>query len=222
MTATDSSAAGPAHPLSAAEWAVLDAMHTAGDLATVGLRLGLDQAVARQMLAGIAEKLRLASLVGDRASDGAFEVPARDPCPFCENYAGRYGTHGPPAVVAEDELTFAFLTPVPLGGMPGHLLVATRRHVETIFDLTPEEEAALAYAVTAAARAVRAAFDPAGVLVQQHNGVAAFQTVPHVHFHVVPKTAGPFPPAEPARVVPFEERVRQAELIRRHWTLAGR
>jgi hypothetical protein len=75
----------------------------------------------------------------------------------------------------------------------------------------------LATAVAAAVRAVRTAFNPAGVLVQQHSGVAAFQTVPHVHFHVIPKTAGPFPPAEPAELVPFGERARQAGMIQRHW-----
>jgi histidine triad (HIT) family protein len=196
----------------------LDGLRSADDLDTVAAGLGLDRDAVRQMLAGIAEKLRLTSLPGDRVQAGAFEVPARDPCPYCENYAGRHGSHGPPAVIAADELTVVFLAPAPLGRMPGHTLVATRRHAETIFDLTVPEEAALGSAVAAAARAVRAAFDPAGVLVQQHNGVAAFQTVPHVHFHVVPKTAGPFPPAEPAEILPAAERARQAALVRRHWT----
>jgi hypothetical protein len=93
-------------------------------------------------------------------------LPERDPCPYCENFAGRYAWHGPPAVVAEDETIFVFLAPAALGGMAGHTLVTTRRHVATIFDLTPDEEAALGRAVARAARAIRAAFDPDGVLVQ--------------------------------------------------------
>ncbi len=40
----------------------------------------------------------------------------------------------------------------------------------------------------------------------------------HLHFHVVPKTAGPFPPARAAEVVPLEERARQAALVRHLWT----
>jgi histidine triad (HIT) family protein len=108
-------------------------------------------------------------------------IPERDPCPYCENFAGRYAWHGPSAVVAEDEITYVFLAPASLGGMEGHTLVSTNRHVETIFDLTPQEEVAIARAVARAARTVRAAFDPDGVLIQQHNGVAAFQTIPHFH-----------------------------------------
>ncbi len=117
-------------------------------------------------------------------------IPERDPCPYCENFAGRYAWHGPSTVVAEDDTIFVFLAPASLGGMEGHTLVTTRRHVETIFDLTPEDEVAIGRAVARAARAVRSAFDPDGVLIQQHNGVAAFQTVPHVHVHVIPKRHG--------------------------------
>ncbi|MBA3308560.1 MAG: HIT domain-containing protein, partial [Nocardioidaceae bacterium] len=89
-------------------------------------------------------------------------------------------------MVADDALTCVFLAPASLGGMEGHTLVVNRRHVETIFDLSREEEAALAHAVARAARAVRRAFEPDGILVEQRNGVAAGQTVPHVHAHVIP------------------------------------
>lgn len=104
-----------------------------------------------------------------------------------------------------------------MGGMPGHTLVITRRHVETIFDLTPEEEAAVGHAVASAARAVRSVLDPDGVLVQQHNGEAAFQTVPHFHVHVIPKAVGPFPRPEPPEVIPNDERAELAAVLRRHW-----
>ncbi len=146
-----------------------------------------------------------------------FVIPERDPCPYCENFAGRYARHGPPAVVAEDEVLFIFLAPASLGGTEGHTLVPTRRHVETIFDLTPDEEVALGRATARAARAVRAAFDPDGVLIQQHNGVAAFQTVPHLHVHVIPKAPGPFPPVGEVPVIPSEERAATARRLREHW-----
>jgi len=145
-------------------------------------------------------------------------IPVRDPCPYCENFAGRYAWHGPPAVVAEDQIVFIFLAPASLGGMDGHTLVTTRRHVETIFDLTPDEEVAIGRAVARAARAVRSAFDPDGVLVQQHNGVAAFQTVPHFHVHVIPKRADAhFPPLEDVPVTPSAERAEIARILREHW-----
>jgi diadenosine tetraphosphate (Ap4A) HIT family hydrolase len=145
-------------------------------------------------------------------------MPERDPYPYCENFAGRYAWHGPPAVVEEDDITYVFLAPAALGGMEGHTLVTTRRHVETIFDLTSEEEVAIGRAVARAARAVRSAFDPDGVLIQQHNGVEAFQTVPHFHVHVIPKRAdATFPPLEEVPVTPAAERVEIARMLREHW-----
>lgn len=147
----------------------------------------------------------------------AFKVPDRAPCPYCENFAGRYAWHGPPATITENDLVFVFLAPAAMGGMPGHTLVTPKRHVETVFDLEYEEEAAIAHAVGSAARAIRSALDPDGVLVQQHNGEAAFQTVPHVHVHVIPKVPGPFPRPEFPQVIPNEERVQLAEVLRAHW-----
>jgi histidine triad (HIT) family protein len=145
-------------------------------------------------------------------------VPTREPCPYCENFAGRYAWHGPPAVIFEDDVVVVFLAPAALGGMPGHTLVTTRRHVETIFDLTHDEEAAVGHAVARAARAVRSVLDPEGVLVQQHNGVAAFQTVPHLHVNIIPKKAdASFPPLETIPVTPSEERQKLAGILGDHW-----
>ena len=102
--------------------------------------------------------------------------------------------------------------------MEGHTLVTTRRHVETIFDLTLDEEVAIGHAVARAARAVRSAFDPDGVLIQQHNGIAAFQTVPHFHVHVIPKRGkAPFPPIEEVPITSWDERVEIAQRLREHW-----
>ena len=38
--------------------------------------------------------------------------------------------------------------------------------------------------VVAAARAIDAAFGRPGIAIWQNNGLAANQTIPHVHFHV--------------------------------------
>ncbi|MHB8246985.1 MAG: HIT family protein [Acidimicrobiales bacterium] len=175
------------------------------------------EADLRLILASAAEKLRLCSIARRAASAAIFQIPERRPCPYCENLAGRYAAHGPPAVVMEDEYVVAFLAPTPLGGMEGHTLVTTCRHVESIFDLSTEEEAALGSALADTARALRSALNPPGVLIQQNNGIAAFQTVPHVHFHVIPKVSGPFPPSRPAELLPNALRQQQAAMIRSHW-----
>jgi histidine triad (HIT) family protein len=195
--------------LTAGEWEALDALRSGS--AASSARLADPE--FRRLVAQAAEKLRLASVRGDAEPITGFEVPQISPCPFCEYVA----TGAAPGVITEDALTVASAAATPMGGMPGHTLVITRRHAETILDLRPEEEAALGATVADAARAIRAALDPPGLLVQQHNGVAAFQTVGHVHVHVVPKVAGPFPPAEPVPRLSPEERLRVADTLRRHW-----
>lgn len=147
------------------------------------------------------------------------EVPQREDCPFCRNIAGDESpVAGHAAVVYEDDLTFVFVSPASLGGMEGHLTVTPRRHVEMIFDLHENEVCALALCVQKAARAIRQSVDPDGVLVLQRNGVVAEQTVPHVHFHVIPRRGGtPFPPAEWVERTPSEQRQTIAALVRSNW-----
>ena len=58
-------------------------------------------------------------------------------CNFCRLVAREI----PSARVAEDELTLAFMD---LGQVnPGHVLVASKRHAATLFDLTPDEAGAV-------------------------------------------------------------------------------
>ncbi|HET6909265.1 MAG TPA: HIT domain-containing protein [Mycobacteriales bacterium] len=209
------------HELSANEWRAVEAIRAGLDPTVAASAETMEEVDFRRSLASAAEKLRVISLlpsVHNASTSKHLQIPQVSPCPYCENFAGRYSQRsGPPATVYEDDVVHAFLAPAPLGAMPGHTLVTTRRHAETIFDLSAAEAAALAVTVVQTARAIRAALDPPGLLVQQNNGLAAFQTVPHVHFHVIPKIVGPFPPAEVATITRHEERVAVANLIRAHW-----
>lgn len=102
-------------------------------------------------------------------------------CIFCRLIAGEI----PSARVFEDEHTIAFMD---LGQVnPGHVLVAPRRHVATLWDATPEEAAAVMRTAHRVAGAVRAVFQPAGLMLLQANGAVAGQTVGHLHMHVVPR-----------------------------------
>jgi len=104
-------------------------------------------------------------------------------CIFCRLVAGEI----PAARVYEDGLTVAFMD---IGQVnPGHVLVATRRHAATLFDITPEEAAAVMQTAQRVAQAVRAAFDPPGLTLLQANGREGDQTVFHFHMHVVPRHA---------------------------------
>lgn len=100
--------------------------------------------------------------------------------------------------------------------MPGHSLIIPTRHVETLMDLTDEEAAELAIMTRRVATAIRNTFDPNGIHVQQHNGEAAWQTIPHVHFHVIPVMDYEDWPPDPdnwIEVTPSDERKAQATLL---------
>ena len=105
-------------------------------------------------------------------------------CIFCKLIAGQI----PSARVHEDALTLAFMD---LGQVnPGHVLVASKRHAATLFDLTPEEAGAVMQTARRVALAARAAFAPEALNLFQANGAVAGQTVGHFHIHVLPRHAG--------------------------------
>ena len=94
----------------------------------------------------------------------------------------------PAAIVHEDEHTIAFMDAGQVN--PGHVIVATRRQVETVLDLDDELAGALFRTAARVARAVDRAFHPAGLTLLQANRPAGWQTVPHVHIHVLPRHEG--------------------------------
>ncbi|WP_347259465.1 HIT domain-containing protein [Rudaea sp.] len=94
----------------------------------------------------------------------------------------------PASFVAEDETTAAFMDlrqPV-----PGHVLVVPRRHAPTIYELTPDEGAAVMNLAIRVARSLRKVFSPAGLSLTQSNGAIAGQEVDHFHLHLQPRKSG--------------------------------
>ena len=105
-------------------------------------------------------------------------------CIFCKIVAGEI----PAAKVHEDALTIAFMD---IGQVnPGHVLVASKRHADTLLALSREEAGALLQTGQRIAAAAQAAFQPDGLTLFQANGAAAGQTVGHVHLHVLPRHVG--------------------------------
>lgn len=94
----------------------------------------------------------------------------------------------PAAKVYEDEHTIAFMDAGQVN--PGHVIVATKKQLETILDLDDELAAALFRTAARVARAVDRAFKPEGITILQANKPAGWQTVPHVHLHVLPRHSG--------------------------------
>ena len=103
-------------------------------------------------------------------------------CVFCEIVEGKR-----PADLVLDEAEFvAFLDLRPL--FPGHTLLVTRRHLETLEDLPDDLATGLTTTARRLATAVRVATGAEGTFVAINNTVS--QSVPHLHVHTVPRSRG--------------------------------
>lgn len=92
-------------------------------------------------------------------------------------------------IVHRGPTCFAILNAFPYA--PGHTLVLPYRQVPDLEDLTPEETAELWPTVTAAVRAVKAAYRPEGLNVGINLGRPAGGSISeHLHVHVVPRWTG--------------------------------
>jgi len=105
-----------------------------------------------------------------------------DSCVFCEIVAGRQ----PAALVLDEPNVVAFLDRRPV--FPGHALVVPREHHVTLADLPAPLLTTVMLAVQRISAAVPVAFGAQGSFVANNNIVS--QSVPHLHFHVVPRTKG--------------------------------
>jgi histidine triad (HIT) family protein len=104
-------------------------------------------------------------------------------CIFCQIIAG----DAPASFVREDALTVAFMDTRQFH--PGHVLVVPKAHLADVRQLDGDIGAALMAAVAHVTRAVSEALSCQGISVWHSIGEAAGQEVPHLHFHVHPRTA---------------------------------
>jgi histidine triad (HIT) family protein len=94
-----------------------------------------------------------------------------------------------PAVkVYEDGKTLAFMDVMPQAD--GHTLVIPKEAAENIFDLSPAGAASLIVTTQKVAKAVRKGLNTPGLMIAQLNGSPAGQSVFHMHFHIIPRSAG--------------------------------
>ncbi|MCU7557305.1 HIT family protein [Macrococcus capreoli] len=87
--------------------------------------------------------------------------------------------------VYEDDYTYAFLDISQVS--KGHTLVIPKNPAEDILSVNPDDLAKVIQSVQKVAKAVDAAFKPAGINIVQNNRAFADQSVFHIHFHVIPR-----------------------------------
>jgi histidine triad (HIT) family protein len=69
----------------------------------------------------------------------------------------------------------------------GHCLVIPRRHAENLYDISPEDLAAVHRTSQRVISGLRDSLDPLGVAVVQLNGRGVNQVVFHYHVHLIPR-----------------------------------
>lgn len=105
----------------------------------------------------------------------------KNDCIFCAIAAGEI----PSFKVYEDDLVLAYLDINPFS--KGHTLVIPKAHTTGLLDTPDETLAAVIARVKKVAAHLKQALLCDGFNILQNNGVAAGQTVMHVHFHIVPR-----------------------------------
>jgi len=125
------------------------------------------------------------------------------PCAFCAVASARELIAG--------KLAYATLDRFPVN--PGHVLVIPRRHVTSWFDATEEERGEMMSLLEQARQIVRQLHLAAGFNIGINDGLAAGQTVPHLHVHLIPRYPGDVPDPRggvrwvlPGRAVYWKER----------------
>lgn len=101
-------------------------------------------------------------------------------CPFCELLDHETIERNAVAVVLRD-------------GFPisrGHSLIVPRRHSASFFELTIEERMAILDLLDRAKAQLDRQYAPAGYNIGINDGVAAGQTVMHLHVHLIPRYNG--------------------------------
>lgn len=128
-------------------------------------------------------------------------------CIFCSIVRGEL----PSYKVYEDDRTMAFLDIRPVNA--GHTLVIPKQHSTNIFDIPPEDWAAVAEVVRKIAIAIEET-GADGVNIGMNNREHAGQVVHHPHVHVIPRFKGDGLKLMPQRSYKEGEAEATAEKIR--------
>lgn len=106
-------------------------------------------------------------------------------CVFCAIVAGE----APAVRIYEDDDYLGILDIRPF--TPGHTLVIPKKHTVDLTDTPPETLAGMAVVGQRIARAAReSGLHADGTNIAINDGKAAFQSVFHIHLHVVPRHDG--------------------------------
>jgi histidine triad (HIT) family protein len=102
-------------------------------------------------------------------------------CIFCKVLSGEI----PSERIYEDDHAIAVMDINPW--TRGHAVVFPRKHAENLFEIEDGELERVAVAAKRVATKMRDTLDCDGINLLQSNGRAAWQTIFHLHIHVIPR-----------------------------------
>lgn len=102
-------------------------------------------------------------------------------CIFCKIISGEI----PSYKVYEDEKTLAFLDIKPIN--LGHTLVVPKNHYANLSEIPETELSNLILIVKKVAVLLAEKLNFSDYTISENNGPLAGQSVPHIHFHIIPR-----------------------------------
>lgn len=102
-------------------------------------------------------------------------------CPFCHLDKSR-------EIIAESPMAYAIFDIFPVCN--GHALIIPWRHCSDYFELSLEEQSACWLLINEVKKVVDKQYQPDGYNVGININFSAGQTIPHVHFHLIPRYKG--------------------------------
>lgn len=104
-----------------------------------------------------------------------------DECIFCKIVAGEIPSHK----IYEDDDLIAMLDIMPVH--PGHTLVIPKKHFANILETPEDLSCKILELAKKIGKKVVEEFGADGVNITNNTHPAAGQSVPHVHFHIIPR-----------------------------------
>ena len=101
-------------------------------------------------------------------------------CPFCQIEPARQ--------LLSNDLTIVIADDFPVSS--GHSLIIPKRHFSSLFEATVEERAALWELLDQTRDYLLEQYHPDGFNIGINNGIAAGQTIMHLHVHLIPRYSG--------------------------------
>ena len=103
-------------------------------------------------------------------------------CIFCEKYSNKDN------IIYENDKVFAFYDAFPVS--KGHILIVTKRHLESFFETNDDEKKAITKALSDLKEITDKTYKPDGYNIGVNIGESAGQTIMHLHIHLIPRYQG--------------------------------